>query len=284
MQIGRRLLPVVVLATTTLLATSLVTESSVAVSVAVSKSMAGATQGVEPRAAGRVVATDCENLAVTIDLTDAQQARAARLLPRGFRLTEGPTLLVESSTCRTAKVNGKRIGRFSLSESALSIEPPHPITAQAMTERTDENIFMLSQLDTNARLSRFKDRAGYRTEVTRIDIDLGNPLVPRTATASAGGTIAPSRAEAMLTPTALPDGVDVPNPGLVYKLWTRDSRGRAVVTTNSNFDLGRVAVGYGTVFVRPGTTLHRLLGANTASGFALSGSARQFVNETYVFS
>ena len=237
----------------------------------------------KPKQIGQVVATDCRNLAVTITLSEGQQRRAAAMLPAGLRLTDEPTLLVESSTCRTAKVNGTKIGRFSLSESALSIEAPRPITSTAMTERSAENIFMLSQLDTNARLSRFKSRVGYPSEVTTIDIDLGNPLLPRTATAEAGGTIAPSRAEVMLSPQLVPDGLTVPNPGIVYKLWARDEAGRLVVTTNSNFDLGSVAVGQGTVHVERGTRLYRLLGGPSASGSSFSGSARQFVNDTYRF-
>ncbi|WP_232677413.1 hypothetical protein [Nocardioides sp. R-C-SC26] len=231
---------------------------------------------------GRVVAQDCKNLAVTVELNAGQKRRAAAMLPRGFRLTSEPTLLVESSTCRTATVDGVRIGRFSLSESALSIVAPHPITSSVMTERSAENIFMLSQLDTNRRLSGFKAGVGYRSEVTDIEIDLGNPLLPRTATATAGGTLAPSHVESQLTPS-LPDGVRIPNPGVVYKLWTRDDRGRDVVTTNSNFSLGNVAVGFGTVHVERGTRLFRLLGGATASGFSFSGSATRFVNDTHRF-
>lgn len=237
----------------------------------------------EPERIGRVVADECRNLALVIELDAGQQRRAGRLLPPGLVLTDQPTLLVESSTCRTARVNGRRIGRFHLSEAALSIQAPRPVYSAQLPETSAENIFMLSQLDTNRRLSAFKERVGYPSEVTEISIDLGDPRLPRTATARAGGRIAPSSVTATLTPQLTPDGVFVPNPGVVYKLWTVDERGRLVVTTNSNLRLGHAAVGYGTVRVPRGTLLHRLLGAATATGSVISGAATRFVNDTYRF-
>lgn len=234
-----------------------------------------------PRLVGTVVSKDCRNLALVVSLDEAQLRRAAKLLPTGFTLTEQPTLLVESSTCRSARIDGQKIGRFSLSEAALSIVPPREIASAQLNEVSAENIYMLSQLDTDKRLSAFKKKVGYPTEVTDIDLDLGNPLLPRTVTAEAGGTIAPTSVNITLTPQLLPDGVMVPNPGIVYKLWTKDARGRYVVTTNSNLEIGAAAVGFGEVTVKRRSLLGRLLGGTTASGYSFSGSASGFVNDTY---
>ncbi|MCK5930223.1 hypothetical protein [uncultured Nocardioides sp.] len=245
--------------------------------------VAAPAEAKQPRRIGQVVSEDCYNLALFVSLDDEQVERAAAMLPREFTLTSEPTLLVESSTCARATVNGRAIGRFHLSEAALSIEQPRELSSAQMSETAPESIFMLSQLDTNKRLSRFKKRAGYRSEVTRIEIDLGNPLLPRTATASAGGRIAPSSVSVTLSPQLTPTGLTAPNPGIVYKLWTVDRRGRVVGTTNSNRELGNAAVGYGTVTVEKGTTLHRLLGSTTASGYSISGSAAGFTNDTYRF-
>lgn len=74
----------------------------------------------------------------------------------------------------------------------------------------------------------------------------------------------------------------MPNPGVVFKLWTQEAAGRLVVTVNTNLGISRPAVGWGTVTVTPGTTLRALLGAQTARGVAVSGFAKRFVNDTYV--
>ena len=233
---------------------------------------------------GVVKAQSCANLGVTAPLNPAQAARARSALPKGFRLAATPTLLVETSTCRSATVDGKRIGRFHLSEAALSIEPPRPIASPRLNEVVAENIFMLSQLDTNSLLAEFKKDLGYRSEVTDITLNLGAPgAVDRVASATAAGTLAPTRATARLTPSLLPDTVRVPNPGIVYKLWTKDSRGRFVVTTNANQTINRPAAGTGTVTVPTGTLLHRILGGTRISGVAFSGQAERFTNDTYVF-
>jgi len=266
--LARRLLP---LASVALLLSALVAPASTA----------APGSEPEPRRIGTVVSHDCRNLAVVVDLDQAQQERAAALLPDGFRLTERPTLLVESSTCRRATVNGTRIGRFSLSESALSIEPPRSIGSRQLTEISANDIYMLSQLDTDRRLSSFKKRAGYPSEVTRIRIDLANPLLPRVASASAGGTIAPTSVTVVLSPQLVPDPLMLPNPGVVYKLWAKAERGRVVATTNSNLAVGAAAFGFGTVSVPRRSLLGRLLGGTTAYGYAFSGSATGFVNDTY---
>ncbi|MFC0315974.1 hypothetical protein ACFQNE_13960 [Gordonia phosphorivorans] len=232
-----------------------------------------------------VVSHHCENLGVTIPLSPAQTARAQALLPKGFRMAALPTLLVETSRCAGATVDGQRIGRFHLSEAALSIEAPRKIESRQLPDLVTENIYMLSQLDTDRLLSETKAAVGYPTELTEIALDRGTDgSVPRVMTATAGGELAPTSARADLTPYLLPAGVQVPNPGVVYQLWTKNDDGRFVVTTNSNLRIGTPAVGAGTVTVAPGTLLHKLLGARTASGLAFSGAASGFVNDTYVFS
>lgn len=143
---------------------------------------------------------------------------------------------------------------------------------------------MLSQLDTDPTLSAFKAAAGYRSEVTEVSLELGNVARPRMAArADAAGTIAPASVSCVLTPGLLPGSLRVPNPGIVYKLWTRDAEGRLVVTTNTNFAISHPAIGWGRVRVQPGTLLHGLLGGGSARGVAFSGTARRFVNDTYVF-
>ncbi|WP_353108724.1 hypothetical protein [Gordonia sp. (in: high G+C Gram-positive bacteria)] len=237
-----------------------------------------------PRLVSTVVSHDCENLGVTISLTPSQKRRAQALLPAGFRLADAATLLVETSTCAGATVNGQVIHSFKLSEAALSVVPPRRVEPRQLPDLVTENVFMLSQLDTNRLLSETKSRAGYRTEIAEISLDRGsNSAVPRIMTASAGGSLAPSSARARTTPLLLPAGVEVPNPGVVYQLWTKDAAGRFVVTTNSNMRIGAPAVGAGTVTAEPGTLLHRLLGGRSASGVAFSGRASGFINDTYVF-
>lgn len=234
--------------------------------------------------AGVVQARSCANLGITIALNPEQADRARAVLPPGFTLAVLPTMLVETSTCQGANVNGVEIGSFHLSEAALSVEPPRPVTSPQLGEVAAENIYMLSQLDTNTTLSEYKSGLGYRSEVTAITLDLGTAeAIGRQASATAGGTIAPTAATAQLTPSLLPDTVRVPNPGIVYKLWTRDGEGRDVVTTNANMTINRPAVGVGTVTVPDGTLLHRILGAGTATGVAFSGQAEGFVNDTFVF-
>ncbi|WP_341267616.1 hypothetical protein [Gordonia malaquae] len=237
-----------------------------------------------PRLVSTVVSHDCENLGVTISLTPSQKRRAQALLPAGFRLADAATLLVETSTCAGATVNGQVIHSFKLSEAALSVVPPRRVESRQLPDLVTENVFMLSQLDTNRLLSETKSRAGYRTEIAEISLDRGsNSAVPRIMTASAGGSLAPSSARVRTTPLLLPAGVEVPNPGVVYQLWTKDAAGRFVVTTNSNMRIGAPAVGAGTVTAEPGTLLHRLLGGRSASGVAFSGRASGFINDTYVF-
>ncbi|SDC67587.1 hypothetical protein SAMN05444580_101551 [Rhodococcus tukisamuensis] len=234
--------------------------------------------------AGVVQARSCANLGVTIPLNPEQAGRARAVLPEGFALAALPTMLVETSTCEGASVNDTEIGSFHLSEAALSVEPPRAVSSPRLGEVMAENIYMLSQLDTNTVLSEYKSGLGYRSEVTDIALDLGAPdAIGRRASASAGGTIAPTTATAQLTPSLLPDAVRVPNPGIVYKLWTRDSQGRYVVTTNANMTINRPAAGVGTVTVAAGTTAHRILGSDTATGVAFSGQAERFVNDTFVF-
>lgn len=231
-----------------------------------------------------VVSHDCENLGITISLSPAQAARAQAILPSGFRLTSGPTLLVETSQCASATVNGTKIGHFKLSEAALSIVPPRKAQSRQLPNIVTENIFMLSQLDTNALLSGVKAKAGYPTELTTIALDRDSSRAfPRVMTASAGGDLAPTKARADVTPYLLPRGVDIPNPGVVYQLWAKNADGKYVVTTNSNLRIGTPAAGTGTITVAPGTELYKLLGSRTGSGVAFSGSASGFVNDTYVF-
>ncbi|MGB3887481.1 hypothetical protein [Gordonia sp. (in: high G+C Gram-positive bacteria)] len=231
-----------------------------------------------------VASHHCENLGLTIILTPAQKARAQAVLPSGFRLTDGPTLLVETSQCAGAKVNGRNIGRFKLSEAALSIVPPRKAQSRQLPNIVTENIFMLSQLDTSRVLSELKAGAGYPTELTDISLDRGkSSAVPRVMWASASGNLAPTSVRAETSPFLLPPGVDVPNPGVVYQLWAKNSDGKYVVTTNSNLRIGTPAAGTGVLTVEKGTLLHQVLGSRTASGVAFSGSASGFVNDTYVF-
>lgn len=237
----------------------------------------------QPAPVATLTAYDCQNLGVTIALRGPQLARARALLPEGFALARPATLLVETSTCARGELGGERLGRFYLSEAALSVRPPRTVRSRQLRELAAENIFMLSQLDTEPRLSQFKQQQGYRTELTSITLELGNPARLRTsARASAGGELAPAQASATLTPALLPRGVRVPNPGIVYKLWTKNAAGQFVVTTNSNLQITQPAVGWGTVRAAPGTLLHGLLGASRASGVAFSGGATKFVNDTYV--
>ncbi len=206
------------------------------------------------------------------------------MLPTGFVLAAVPTMLIETSTCADANVNGTKIGRFHLSEAALSISPPAPIASPRLGEVVAENIYMLSQLDTNSLLSEFKSGVGYRTELADITLDLGAPdRLDRHASATAGGDLAPTSATAQLTPSLLPGGVRVPNPGIVYKLWTRDAQGRYVVTTNANMTIDQPAAGIGTVTAPEGSVVHRILGGHTANGVAFTGRAERFVNDTFVF-
>ncbi|MFZ2512797.1 MAG: hypothetical protein WAW85_17085 [Gordonia sp. (in: high G+C Gram-positive bacteria)] len=231
-----------------------------------------------------VVARNCENLGVTITLSPQQQVRAQTLLPAGFRLSTDPTLLVETSRCAGAKVNGKTIGAFHLSEAALSIVAPRRAESRHLPNLVTEHIYMLSQLDTNRLLSETKASAGYRSELADISLNRGSAnAVPRVMTASAGGQLAPATARAEVTPYLLPAGVAVPNPGVVYQLWTKNGDGRYVVTVNSNLRIGTPALGSGVVTVAPGTLLHTLLGTQSASGLAFSGAASGFVNDTYLF-
>lgn len=233
---------------------------------------------------GVVQAHSCANLGITVPLNPEQAERARAVLPPDIALAALPTMLVETSTCQSANVNGTPIGSFHLSEAALSVEPPRQIASPRLGEVAAENIYMLSQLDTNTMLSEYKSGLGYRSEVTAITLDLGAAdAIGRQASATAGGTIAPTAATAQLTPSLLPDTVRVPNPGIVYKLWTRDSQGRHVVTTNANMTINRPAVGIGTVTVPGGTLLHRILGTAAATGVAFSGQAEGFVNDTFVF-
>lgn len=252
---------------------------------AVATSLAGgaaAAPGTEPIAT--VVSQHCENLGVTVALSPQQQIRAQALLPSGFRLTDDPTLLVETSRCAGARVNGKAIGAFHLSEAALSIAPPRTAQSRHLPDLVTEHIYMLSQLDTNRVLSEMKKAAGYRTELTDISLNRGSAgAVPRVMTAAAGGELAPAAARAEMTPVLLPHGVEVPNPGVVYQLWTKNAEGKYVVTVNSNLRIGGPAIGTGVVSAAPGTLLHSLLGSPTASGIAFSGTASGFVNDTYVF-
>ncbi len=237
----------------------------------------------QPAPSATLAATGCRNLGVTIALSSAQAARAKALLPEGFTLGSPATLLVETSTCAGGVLGDQRLGRFFLSEAALSVKPPRAIASRQLPELYAENIFMLSQLDTSPELSAFKRSVGYRTEVTDIALNLGNTSRLRTnATATAGGQLAPSQASAVLSPGLLPSFVRVPNPGIVYKLWTKNAAGQFVVTTNSNQRITQPAVGWGTVRVAAGTLLHGLLGGTSASGIAFSGGA-EFVNDTYVF-
>ncbi len=158
------------------------------------------------------------------------------------------------------------------------------VSSRQLPDLMTEHIYMLSQLDTNRLLSETKAAAGYRTELAPISLNRGSALaIPRLMTASAGGTLAPATARAEMTPFLLPAGVQVPNPGVVYQLWTKNAAGKFVVTVNSNLRIGTPAVGSGVVTVAPGTLLHTLLGSRTASGVAFSGAASGFVNETYVF-
>ncbi|MCA1008469.1 hypothetical protein LCL87_22405 [Rhodococcus hoagii] len=234
--------------------------------------------------AGVVEARSCTNLGVTIPLDPVQADRARAMLPAGFALAAIPTMLVETSTCADANVNGTEIGRFHLSEAAVSVVPPAPIASPRLGEIVAENIYTLSQLDTNTLLSDFKSGLGYRSEIVDITLDLGTPgQLVRHASATAGGDLASISATAQLTPSLLPDGVRVPNPGVVYKLWTRDALGRNVVTTNANMTIDQPAVGVGTVTAPEGSVVHRILGDGNATGVAFSGRAERFVNDTFVF-
>jgi hypothetical protein len=245
--------------------------------VAADPAAAGATH------VGVVEARSCANLGVTIPLDPGQAERARAMLPAGFALAAMPTMLVETSTCAGAEVNGTEIGRFHLSEAALSVEPPLPIASPRLGEAVAENIYMISQLDTNELLSEFKSGLGYRSELVDITLDLGAPdQLGRLASATAGGELAPTAATAQLTPSLLPGEVRVPNPGIVYKLWTRDAQGRYVVTTNANMTIDRPAAGVGTVTAPEGTAVHRILGGDSANGIAFSGRAERFVNDIFV--
>ena len=239
---------------------------------------------VDARLLGTVIATGCRDLALAIPLNSKQRERARALLPAGFVLAKRATLLVETSAADAATLDGRPIGPFRLSEAALAIEPPRAIASLHIPELYVENIYMLSQLGTDPALSAFKAEAGYRSEVTEVSLELGNPARPRVAArAAAAGEIAPAAVCCVLTPGLLPAWLRVPNPGVVYKLWTCDGEGRIVVTTNTNFAISRLAIGWGKVRVPPGTLLHGLLGGGSARGVAFSGAAQRFVNDTYVF-
>lgn len=232
---------------------------------------------------GTVVATGCANLGVTVRLGAEQASRAATLLPPRLRLRRVPTLLVETSTAEAVSIDGVSAGPARLSEAALSVAAPQRVTARGFAERAAEDIYMLSQLDSNAALSAFKQAAGYRAELATITLGRATRtgLIGTRAFASADGTLAPATASALLTRSLLPARVAVPNPGIVFKLWTALPDGRLAVTTNVNHGISAPAAGWGRVRVEPGTLLHWLLGSDEAAGIAFAGRAKRFVNDTY---
>lgn len=204
---------------------------------------------------------DCRNFTVSLDGSmDAEVAR--EMTPERFTPVDPPSGFVEMATCPSGKVNGVEIGAYTIAEAAIAIEAPADI--DGTSGPVEQDIYALSQLDTNAVLSGVKSDAGYRSEVIDIGFDY-TPGPPQRIEGTIPWPFSPYTMEADLI-----GGVPIPGVSLITRIWTAGPKG-VVVTENNIFEIAAGSTGVSTAHFEPGSPLAKLAGADTVTGPSISG-------------
>lgn len=210
---------------------------------------------------------DCRNLAIMGSI-DTEAAR--ELVPERFKLTgEG---FVELATCPSGTIDGREIGPFRLAEAAVVIEQPAPLDDPGGTITQD--IYAISQLDTNAQLSRLKRRVGFRSELVDIGFEASGPLGTHLE-ADIPWAFSPYTMSADISPSSPPLPITI-----VTRIWGLGKRG-LVLTRNDIERVEEGSVAYGTASFAPGSPLARLFGTATLSGQGIAGRGT-FTNVTRI--
>ncbi|WP_354700844.1 hypothetical protein DSM112329_01136 [Paraconexibacter sp. AEG42_29] len=226
---------------------------------------AGAAPGVEFTNTGK----DCRNLAIMADL---DPAGVRELLPARFTPVSPPQGFVELAECPSGTIDGAPTGAYRIAEAAIVIQTPVPMDDPGGTITQD--IFAVSQLDTNAELSRRKREVGFRSEV--VDIGFARSgLLGTHVEATIPWPFSPYTMSADLTPSTPPLPITI-----VTRIWGLGPRG-LVLTRNDIERVDEGSVAFGTATFAVGSPLARLFGQTTVQGTGIAGRGT-FTNVTRI--
>lgn len=226
-------------------------------------------RAAEPPVAFVNTGTDCRNLLVQ---GAVDPAVARELVPSRFALADPPSGFVELASCPGGQLDGRELGAFRIAEAAVVIATPAPSPGADGTITQD--IFALSQLDSDGTLSAAKRGVGFTSEL--VDIRLDGDALGVHYDAAIPWPVSPYTMAADVTPSSPP----LPGITLVTRIWGLGDRG--LVVTRNDISLVRSAsFGRGTASFAPGSPLARLFGTTTLEGTAISGRG-DFTNVTRI--
>ncbi|PTL59819.1 FlgD immunoglobulin-like domain containing protein [Paraconexibacter algicola] len=215
--------------------------------------------------------TDCRNLAITLPI---DPVAARELVPERFAFAgEEPEGFVELATCPEGTIDGVRRPAYRIAEAAVVIRTPVPLDDPGGTITQD--IYAISQLDTDPELSRRKVDVGFRSDLVDIAFDRSGPLGTR-IDARIPWAFSPYTMTADLTPGTPP----LPGVTIVTRIWGLGPKG-LVLTRNDIEQVHEGSVASGTVTFAPGSPLSRLFGGTTLRGTGISGRGT-FTNVTRI--
>ncbi len=212
---------------------------------------------------------DCRNLAIMMPI---DPVAARELVPERFAFTEDPEGFVELATCPEGTIDGEPRPAYRIAEAAVVIKQPAPLDDPGGTITQD--IFAISQLDTDPALNAKKVGVGFRSELVDIGFERTGPLQTRVE-ATIPWAFSPYTMSADLTPSTPPLPITI-----VTRIWGLGPRG-LVLTRNDIERVDEGAVASGTVTFAPGSPLSRVFGGTSIRAMGIAGRGT-FTNVTRI--
>lgn len=231
---------------------------------------APAALAAEPPVEFTNTGTDCRNLAITLPI---DPVAARELVPERFAFTDRPEGFVELATCPEGTIDGRRRPAYRIAEAAVIVRQPAPLDDPGGTITQD--IYAISQLDTDPELSAKKVGVGFRSEIVDIGFERSGALGTR-LDATIPWAFSPYTMAADITPATPP----LPGVTIVTRIWGLGARG-LVLTRNDIEAIHEGSVASGTVTFAPGSPLSRVFGGTTVSGTGIAGRGT-FTNVTRI--
>jgi len=229
----------------------------------------GVALAAEPAVEFTNTGKDCRNLAIMMPI---DPVAARELVPERFAFTDRPEGFVELATCPEGTIDGVARPAYRIAEAAVVIQQPAPLDDPGGTITQD--IYAISQLDTDPQLNAKKVGVGFRSELVDISFERSGPLQTHVE-AKVPWAFSPYTMSADLTPSTPPLPITI-----VTRIWGLGPRG-LVLTRNDIERVDEGSVASGTVTFAPGSPLSRLFGGTSISGTGIAGRGT-FTNVTRI--
>lgn len=213
---------------------------------------------------------DCRNLAIMMPI---DPVAARELVPERFAFTDDPEGFVELATCPEGTIDGVPRPAYRIAEAAVVIRQPSPLDDPGGTITQD--IFAISQLDTDPVLHAKKVAVGFRSDIVDIQFERSG-LNDSHIEARIPWAFSPYTMSADVSPVQPP----IPVATIVTRIWGLGPRG-LVLTRNDIERIDEGSVAAGTVTFAEGSPLSRLFGGTTISGTGIAGRGT-FTNVTRI--